>query len=104
MLQEWDGSAWQNKVISIAGGGTGASTPSGILGNLNLGTMALQNATAVAITGGTITGITNLVLNSSIVFTVDASHNIGSNTARPGTLYIRHGIVIPVGTDKFVSA
>jgi len=104
LLQEWDGAAWQNKVISIAGGGTGASTPSGILGNLNLGTMALQNASAVAITGGSLSGITSLTLAGNLIFAADGVASIGTNTVRPNALYIRNGLVIPVGTDKFVSA
>jgi hypothetical protein len=47
--------------LAIADGGTGASTASAARTNLGLGTMATQNAGAVAITGGTATGITNLV-------------------------------------------
>jgi len=104
LLQEWDGAAWQNKVISIAGGGTGASTPAGILGNLNLGTMAQQNSNAVVITGGVISGITSLSMSGPIVFAADGTLNIGTNANRPGTVYIRNGIVIPVGVDKFVTA
>ena len=36
------GSAWVDKVVSIAGGGTGANTPSGIVASLGLGTMSVQ--------------------------------------------------------------
>jgi len=104
LLQEWDGAAWQNKVISIAGGGTGASTPAGILGNLNLGTMAVQNAVSVAITGGAISGLTSLSMSGPIVFAADGTLNIGTNANRPGAVYIRNGLVVPVGTDKFVTA
>lgn len=50
--------------IAVAAGGTGASTASGARDNLgitsvfnSLGTMSSQNANAVAITGGTITGV-----------------------------------------------
>lgn len=66
---------WQGGVIAVAYGGTGASSLTGyVKGNgtsamtaaatipntdvVGLGTMAVQNANAVAITGGTIDGIT----------------------------------------------
>jgi hypothetical protein len=42
--------------LNVANGGTGATTASGARANLGLGTMSLQNANAVAITGGTIDG------------------------------------------------
>jgi hypothetical protein len=51
-FQNWDGAAWNNLVLGAAGGGTGV--PSGLP---PLGTMASQNSNAVAITGGTITGV-----------------------------------------------
>jgi hypothetical protein len=44
--------------LPIEDGGTGASTAVGARTNLGLGTMATQNANAVAITGGTISGAT----------------------------------------------
>lgn len=48
--------------VSVADGGTGASTASGARTNLGLGTLATQNATSVSITGGSISGITDLAL------------------------------------------
>lgn len=44
-------------ILSIAGGGSGSATAAGARTNFGLGTMATQNANAVAITGGTITGL-----------------------------------------------
>ena len=48
--------------LSIAQGGTGANTASGARTSLGLGTMSTQNANAVAITGGSVTGITDLAI------------------------------------------
>lgn len=45
-------------VVPILNGGTGATTASGARTNLGLGTMAIQNASAVAITGGTLDAVT----------------------------------------------
>jgi hypothetical protein len=47
-------------VVSINNGGTSATTVAAARTNLGLGTLALQNANGVNITGGTITGITSL--------------------------------------------
>jgi hypothetical protein len=104
VFQEWNGTAWVDKIVSIAGGGTGANTPSGIVASLGLGTMSIQNANAVNIIGGTIQAITFMSLSCSLGFDSDATRNIGSDAARPNIVYIRNGLVIPVGTDKWVSA
>lgn len=57
LFEEWSGSAWQTKVISLAGGGTGVSDATSARSALGLGTMATQNSSGVAITGGTIMGV-----------------------------------------------
>jgi hypothetical protein len=55
-------------VVPIANGGTGATTATGARANLGLGTMAVQNASSVAITGGTLDSVTlsNEVLGTPI--------------------------------------
>jgi hypothetical protein len=48
--------------VAVANGGTGATTAGDARTNLGLGTIATQSASAVAITGGSITGITDLAV------------------------------------------
>lgn len=102
-FQEWNGTAWVDKVLSVAGGGTGGSTSGGAVAALGLGTMALQNANAIAVVGGTVSGLSTLSMSGAISFAADNAYAIGANAARPSTLYLRSGLVIPVGTDKFVT-
>lgn len=57
LFQEYLSGVWTDRILAIAGGGTGANSASGARGSLGLGTMATQNANSVAISGGSITGI-----------------------------------------------
>jgi hypothetical protein len=102
-FQEWDGAAWQDKPIGVAGGGTGSTTAAGARTGLGLGTMSSQNANAVAITGGSISGLTALGISGDITFAADGSSKIGTAALRPSILYLRNGLVLPVGVDKFVT-
>lgn len=60
--------SWHPKAPSVAGGGTGATTAAGARTNLGLGTMATQAANAVAITGGSISGLSSLGVNGAVTF------------------------------------
>ena len=100
-FQEWNGTAWIDIVLSVGGGGTGGTTPGG--GGLGLGTMAVQNANAVNISGGVITTLSSFSLSTDLVFTSDGTRNIGSNGIRPNNVFVRNGLVIPVGADKWVT-
>ncbi len=77
-FQESLSSVWTDKLLSLAGGGTGAATASDARTNLGLGTMATQNANAVAITGGTIS-VTTLAGAGSGITALNAS-NLASGT------------------------
>ena len=48
--------------VPVASGGTGASTAADARTNLGFGTIATQDASSVSITGGSITGITDLAV------------------------------------------
>ena len=57
-----DGLFGTGPALLVAKGGTGATTAATARTNLGLGTIATQNANAVAITGGTVSGITDLAI------------------------------------------
>jgi hypothetical protein len=70
-------------VLPLANGGTASSTASGARTNLGLGTIATQDASSVAITGGSITGITDLAVadgGTGASNAADARTNLGLGT------------------------
>lgn len=78
-FQEWSGAAWVDKVLSVAGGGTGGATASAARSGIGLGTMATQDSSAVAISGGTLAG------SGSGITALDAA-NIASGTVSTARL------------------
>ena len=76
--------------LAIADGGTGASTAGGARTNLGLGTMATQDASSVAITGGSIQNVTftgsfsGITSITSGVFA--ATSTLGYTTGAGGTV------------------
>lgn len=82
--------------LAIADGGTGASTAGGARTNLGLGTMATQDASSVAITGGSIQNVTftgsfsgmslvqatNMLATGSTGYTTGAGGTVTQSTSR----------------------
>lgn len=64
-FQEYDGASWVDKLLAVAGGGTGAANAADARTNLGLGTIATQNANNVSITGGTVSGLASIGVNGN---------------------------------------
>lgn len=90
-FQEWSGAVYTDKVLSIAGGGTGAATAINARTALGLQDMATQDSTAVAITGGSLAGngagVTSLNAANISAGTV-ATARLGSGVAN-GSSFLR---------------
>lgn len=71
--------------LAISHGGTGASSPAAARGNLGLGSMAMQASNAVAITGGSASGLTSLGVTGNAdvggAYRVDGVKVVGNRAA-----------------------
>ena len=78
---------WNGSPIGLAYGGTGATDAPTARTNLGLGTMATQNASAVAITGGTINGVSigGSSPQAGAFTTLSVSGNAAMSTITSGT-------------------
>lgn len=80
--------------LGIVGGGTGGTTQATARTGLGLGTMATQNASAVAITGGTITGLGTPSASSDAAPKSYVDSLVGSGlTVLPLSTYVTTGVL-----------
>lgn len=103
-LQEYSGGIFGDVKLDVAGGGTGASTASAARTNLGIGTMGVQNSNAISVTGGTITGLTQLDMSAGITWLNDAAYDLGTFAKQTRKGYFKDALVIPVGVDKYATS
>lgn len=103
LFKEWStgSSAFVNKKLSIAGGGTGADNSTQAKINLGLGSMASQDSSAVMITGGSISGIT---LDASVITSGIIALSVGGTGASlalgaAGSFLQSNGATVGFGID-----
>lgn len=102
-FEEWSGAAWVPLILSVVAGGTGGNTQANARTGLGLGSISTQNANTVAITGGSVSGLTAFSLGCSIVMGNNL-YDLGSSANRLRYGFFASGLVLPVGTDKYVPA
>jgi hypothetical protein len=90
-FERWNGSVWNDIILSVAGGGTGSGTAAGARTNLGLGTIATQNSNAVAITGGSAINLSTLTATDIFAVTFTGGNgaaitNLNANNIASGTV------------------
>ena len=104
-FEEWSGAAWAAKPVGLAGGGTGATTAAAARTNLGIGTMGVQAASAVAITGGDVFDVNvRIKTGGSLTFNTDNDADVGAFAKQARRLYVKSAMVIPVGADKYATS
>lgn len=105
-LSEWDGAVFNVKYLALSSGGTGAVDASGARTNLGIGTIATQNSNAVAITGGTVSGLTSLGVsgNTTLSGTLSVASTAANAIDVAGGIQAGSGNVNIVGTDGRIPA
>jgi hypothetical protein len=72
----WSQAGSGTGIIPVDSGGTGGDSPATARANLGLGTIATQNAGSVAVTGGSVSGLTTFALDK----TITAPATVGAQT------------------------
>ena len=86
-------------VLKVANGGTAATTASGARTSLGLGSMATQDASAVAITGGTVTGVTYVRADGASPSLLLYNSSAGSDEKYAGWNASTGGVALKTFTD-----
>lgn len=97
-----DDTNWGATPLAVAHGGTGAANAGAARTNLGLGSLAVQNANAVAITGGAVTGITPLAVadgGTGAAAANAAQDNLGKLLPRYGLIGSLTAADLNVGTS-----
>lgn len=94
-LKDFQAGNQTSNQLAIAGGGTNATTAADARTNLGIGTMGTQSASSVAITGGSISGITDLAvadggtgassITANSVILGNGSSALSGNLVAPGS-------------------
>ncbi len=85
--------------LALDRGGTGATTAAGARSSLELGSMATQSSASVSITGGSITGITDLAVadgGTGAGTAADARTNLGLGGGFTGTATMAAGCTLSI--------
>lgn len=103
-------------VVSLNNGGTGGTTVEAARANLGLGTLSLQAANNVSVTGGSITGITDLALadgGTGASTAIQARTNLGlvigadvqpfSNNLTGFSTVSTNGFIVRTGVNAFAT-
>lgn len=103
-FQEYSAGVFGDVKLDVAGGGTGGSTPAAARTALGIGTMGAQDSSAIAVTGGVVTGLTQLDMSAGITWLNDASYDLGTFAKQTRKGYFKDAIVLPVGADKYATS
>ncbi len=100
-FQERIAGAWVDLNLSVAGGGTGGNTQATARTGLGLGSLAVQNDNAVAITGGTISGVTlpASVITSGTLPLVRGGTGASLSIGAAGTFLRSNGSILQFSND-----